>query len=145
MGFKSQEMMKDYYGFEESENVIQSKIIQSLFVQWGSELQCTINQTTKGNWIDVFLQKVDPSPNMVLATTRNFLPVCSNVKKGLRNPIQYSCLLCSPNLKKNHEQICMFPCKVRKVVKCPMKKSFKMYHGTIIGLTLKGGYGRIQQ
>jgi hypothetical protein len=52
-------------------------------VQWGIELQCTINQTTKGKWIGVFLQEVDPSRNMVLATIRNFLPMCSNVKKDL--------------------------------------------------------------
>lgn len=73
---------------------------------------------------------------------------------GLRNPKWYSCLLCSPNLKKNHEQKCMFPCKVRKVVKRmkvtpiskgSMKKSFQVHHGTIIDLTLKGGYGKIQQ
>jgi hypothetical protein len=55
-------------------------------VQWGSELQCTINQTTKGKWIGVFLQEVDPSPNTVLATTRNFLPMCSNVEKDLEMP-----------------------------------------------------------
>jgi hypothetical protein len=52
-------------------------------VQWGSELQCTINQTTKGKWINILLYEVDPNPNMVLATTRNFLPVCSNVEKDI--------------------------------------------------------------